>query len=535
MKVTRRELLKLGLGAAQMALLGGFGLSPRRARADASGGRPNKLLTIYMAGGWMPAYFFCPMDDATIRTYIPPAGAAQAYRNEPLFYDPEHVINLDGSGAAPDAEDARFQRLRVARRWDEEALSQGQGDRRQGTAPHGWAWKYYRLYEDTCVVHGIDQGTAAHESGKISAMCGAAGSRYRAPAMHAVVANALYDAYSSSRPLGSVSLGLAPVPDALGLPARAAPVSIQGLETLAYTLSERPDQAWEGLRGTRAEQPRVAYDGQVLPSTLAANPMDDYVMRRIRRLRGTTNRGTDLFYEAMHEMVATVSSQLAQDVVTTLEMTPAWEMLEHPYWIPSNWSPFGADLGGGVTSDSGGTWRDSFDLTLKLLKSDLCSAISLDCRGLGNYYFDSHGNGHPIQFLQVRATLDVVGRLLGEMKSTPTSGGRSLLDDTQVVIFSEFARTWPGSGNCDHWPITSVAFVGGCARGNRMIGNYDFTNLSPTVNGPNGASIDLIDEGGDPTVRAPRSADVAHTVYHLMGIEDFFIPGGSAEIVGVLS
>jgi len=533
MKPTRRQILKMGLGATQLGLLARYGLTPKRAWASQS--PPTKLLTIYMAGGWMPAYFFCPLSDAQVQSYIPAPDFWPGSRGEPLFYGPEHVPNLDGTGRAIDEDDPRFERLRIVQRWDEASLSQGQPDSYDGTAPHGWAWKEYGLHENTCAVHGIDQGTAAHFSGKISAMCGAAGSVYRAPAMHCVVANALYDRFAQSRPLGAVALGAAPVPIPLGLPPQASPVRMQSLDTLAYTLSERQDGAWAGLRGRQA-RPAVNYEGVVLPKTLETNPMDDYVMRRIRRLRGTTNRGTDAFYSGLHDMVSTVSDQLAKDVVSSLEATPGWEHLPHPHWVPSNWTPFGADIGrGGVASDSGTTWNDSFQLSLKLLKSDLCSAVSLDCRGLNNYFFDSHGDGHPIQFLQVRAAMDVVGRLLGEMKNTPIGAGRSLLDDTQVVIMSEFARTWPNSNNCDHWPITSVAFVGGGTHGNRQVGNYDFTGQARTTNGPNGAAIDLIDEGGDHTSRPPRSADVAHTVYNLMGISDFFIPGGSAEIVGVRS
>lgn len=530
MKPTRRDILKLGLGAAQVGLLTSFGLPSRRLWASEN--PPTKLLTIYVAGGWMPSYFFCPLDDAQVQSFIPAPSNAQGYRGEPLFYDSSHVPNLDGTGRAPDDGDPRHQRLRIVQRWDEARLSQGQADGRDGTAPHGWSWRYNNLHEDVCVVHGIDQGTAAHESGKISAMCGAAGSRYRAPAMHSVVANALYERFADTRPLGAVALGVAPVPDPLSLPAPASPIQLQSLGSLAYTLSERNDSAWAGLRGRQA-RPEVGYDGVVLPTMIDTNEMDEYVLRRLRRLRGTTNRGTDAFYAEMHDMVSTVSKQLSQDVVSVLEATPGWEYSDHPYWIPSNWTPFGADLGGGVQSDAGQTWNDNFQLTLKLLKSDLCSAVSLDCRGVGNWFFDSHGNGHPLQFLQVRATMDVVGRLLGEMKRTPTGMGRTLLDDTQVVIFSEFARTWPGSNKCDHWPVTSVAFAGGATRGNRQIGNYDFTNLALSANGPNGAPVDLIDEGGDAVVRPPRSADVVHTVYHMMGIEEFFVPGGSGNIVGV--
>ncbi|MBL4637057.1 MAG: DUF1501 domain-containing protein [Kofleriaceae bacterium] len=120
------------------------------------------------------------------------------------------------------------------------------------------------------------------------------------------------------------------------------------------------------------------------------------------------------------------------------------------------------------------------------------------------------------------------------MKATPAPNGNgTLLDDTLVMVFSEFSRTWPNSGTCDHWPITSTVFAGGGITGNRMIGGYDFSGMAANTTGPRGAAVDVIEEGGDAANRAPRSADIVHTALKILGIDDFFIPGGSAEIVGV--
>jgi hypothetical protein len=528
MKFSRRDILKIGLGASQVALLSSLGLPTRRAWAG--GHYPDKLLTLYFAGGWMPSYFWWPGTDDEILRLIPEPTTFSS--PEIAFFRPEHVISLDGSGDRVDPEDERYQRLRVIKHWDADALGRGENVHTRSNPPHGWSWVEYGLHEDVCVVHGVDMGTASHQSGRISAMCGAPGSRYRAPAMHAVVANALHAEFGDTRPLGAVAIGTAPLPAAVGLPAHAAPTLLGDLGSLEYTLSERNDRAWSGLRG-RNLRVGVDYRGQVLPMPIVANEMDAQVLRRIARLRGTTNVGTDAFYEGLYQMYAGTSNQLARDVVSIIEATPGWENLPRPHWIAGpRWGPFGVSIGPGTISDSG-HWEDSFNLSLKLLKSGLTSAVSVDCRGLGNWYFDSHGDGHRTQFAQVRATLDVAGRLIGEMKNTPGDRGGSLLDETLVIMFSEFARTWPGSSRCDHWPITSVAFAGGGVKPNRMIGNFDFTDLADTVNGPNGAPVDLLDEGGDPQFRPPRSADIVHTAYRVMGIEDFFIPGGSGEILGV--
>jgi hypothetical protein len=240
--------------------------------------------------------------------------------------------------------------------------------------------------------------------------------------------------------------------------------------------------------------------------------------------------------QSMFEMYAGVSNQLAQDIISSVEAQAGWEHLPHPFWIPDNWTPYGMMHGRGTSSDSGSGYATVFDLALKLMKADVTSSISVGLRGLGDFRFDNHGDGHPAQFLYNRSLLDCIGRFLGEMKATPVGGGRSLLDDTLVLVFSEFARTWPTSNSCDHWPITSTVFAGGGVHPNRMIGNYDFTGIPMGGVGPNGAPVSLVEEGeSEATSRPPKSADVIRTALECLGIEDHFIPGGAGTIEGVLA
>ncbi|RYE82172.1 MAG: DUF1501 domain-containing protein [Myxococcales bacterium] len=127
------------------------------------------------------------------------------------------------------------------------------------------------------------------------------------------------------------------------------------------------------------------------------------------------------------------------------------------------------------------------------------------------------------------------------MQATPAPGrpGKSLYDDTLVVILSEFGRTWTQGKDQssvegwsfpdDHHNYTSVILSGGNAAPNRQIGNFD---LAPRVTGQ---KVTVREEGGQVVERIPRSADVVATICDAFGMtmgSDFFIPGGYGVIAG---
>lgn len=120
----------------------------------------------------------------------------------------------------------------------------------QNYRPWGYAWAdpAYKIYEKIAVLVGADQNTAAHTSGIVASMCGVAGATFRAPAIAAVVANALAAAYPD-RPLANVSLG-GMVTTSLDLPSVAAPVRIGSPSSIEPTLSE-PDYpvSWSACIG----------------------------------------------------------------------------------------------------------------------------------------------------------------------------------------------------------------------------------------------------------------------------------------------
>lgn len=516
MNPTRRSFLLAGLGATQLALLGRFGM--RDARAKPTAGGPTKLLTIYVPGGWMPTLLFCPFSKERIDKQIKPLGrSSDGGGFGPIYFDRDGVIVASSGDSSFDPGPACIkQPIRVPKLWDP---TDGTRDA-PGFNPNGYSWIKNRLWENTCVVHGIDQMTAAHESGQISAMCGAAGSEFRAPSMQAVVANSMYGTYKDTRPLASVQLG-EQFPHPGDLPAVASPTSLRGgLGVIGNAVTQRNERAWKNLRD-RTATATPGFRGDA-PESVELTAVDAYVLEEAARLRGKSSSATDAFLERVYDANKGVSKLLSRDIVSTIEKTPGLANTDRPYTLTQG--------GGSYVLEHGGTWVPQFDMAMRLLRSNLATSIALTARGPGSYFFDSHGETFFGHAHRLHALNEVLGRFLGEMKATPgTSGSGSLLDETLVVIQSEFARTFSSN---DHWPTTSVVFAGGGVTPDTMIGNYDVEGRGE-LHDPLGLPVDLIEETGATGKRIPTSADICTTVYKIMGVDKFFIPGGYGEIVGV--
>lgn len=537
MKLSRRRLLELGLGVGQVGLLGGLAARPRRAAAAgaAGGGEgPSRLLTLYLSGGYTPQYFYAPMSGEEVRRHVPPL---QEFFGETVGYRPEDVIEVSagGGGHAP---------IRVGRTWDPASPgSRAQVDGRKWL-PLGYSWVEHDLFRDAVVIHGVDMGTAAHESGYVAAMCGVAGAEYRAPAFQSVFANHVYDRFADTRPLPCVGLDARGLPQALTLPARAAPSYLPNVASVASMFSDREQRNpwWRGLN-TRAEAPDRAFDGRA-EGTARLTPIEARALARTRALRGRSTRGTNGFLEQLHDAYRGTSKALARNVVDLLEATRGVEQLSGPARFGGA-TPYGA-IGGkfGWTYGNAnyhatdGMFEPTFELMMRLFKADLTSAVHLY---LPELYFDRHfgRDGHCREFLDMRGGMDMVARLLAELKRTPLPSGKTLLEDTLVVVFSEFARTWASGTSTadfqypdDHWPCTTVTLVGGGLAGGRAVGGFD---LSGFAYGPRGLPVQILEEDGRTSTRPPTAADVTATILRVLGLglHDFFIPGGYGEILGV--
>jgi hypothetical protein len=512
MNLTRRNLLLAGLGLTQVGLLSKFGLGNAHA---APGGRPTKLLTIYVPGGWLPQLLFPCMSNTQIQSQIVTLGQNDD-RFPAAFYNASQVITASSGATGFDpGPKAVKQPLRLPKLWNPANLTQLGG----GFNAHGYAWVKNRLHENTCVLHGIDQGTADHVGGQIAAMSGAAGGEYRCPSMHAVVANALYGAYKDERPLASVNVGSMLYPNPFGLTA-GSPTTMPDLKALSDLVTQRNTLTWKDL-SDRTPTTVPGFNG-ASPQERSLTAIDKYLLSETASLRGKSNANTDGYFEAMYARLAGTSQLLARDVVTTLEKVPG-------LGDPKNYGDYSE------------TWAPQFDLALRLLRSNLATSIAVDAHGPKRFNFDTHGQAfgyvnatgkHGEHAELLKRVHEVIGTFLGEMKASPgVAGGASLLDETLVVIMSEFGRN---PSNNDHWPTTSTVLVGGGITTDTMIGNYDVEG-KPEKHAAAGLPVDIKEESGQMTKRPPKASDVAATVYGIMGVDKFFIPGGYGEILGVKS
>lgn len=543
MSLSRRRLLQLGVGAGQLALLDKFG--PSRAYG-ATAHRPTKLLTIMVTGGWQPWFFFNPLKLTDVERLLPRPRMSVPMQ-EPMYATRAQLErNLDGTAATDPATPGAPMALRVPRLWDDEGLSTTGVDRRRAhpltglvTSPFGYAWAHpaWRLWENAVAVHGIDQGTPAHLAGRIAALCGYAGQDFAAPGIHAVVAHEMMKRFPD-RPLPSVTLGATLASNRKDLPAEVDATGITTLNDLSAYLSERSSEAWNGLRGTTATPQRGrtvkaqrSFSGQMLPDS-PTHPIDDFALAELRRMHGKTNGATDALLQRLYDGYLTVSKTLAADVVGAIAATPGFEFTQPASWAPSNMR-FGIQSAGSLRDGFMGT--EDFELALKLLKSNTTTSIGMSLNvpiAAGGGYFDTHG-GEDFNWPWQSMVMEMVGRFVAELKATPIEGGNTLLDDTLIMLVSDFSRTWPLPGISDHWPVTSVVYISGKAlSGNRQVGNYATDSKPAASDGFEGVKIPMKDEKGDTQVRSPRAHDSIYTALHLFGI-DRFMPDGPGDIIGV--
>ncbi|MDQ3034176.1 MAG: DUF1501 domain-containing protein [Myxococcota bacterium] len=521
-KLTRRRLFAASLGAAQLALLDRMtAFSPARAACGAADG-PSRLLVLYLPGGVRFYPIFVPMSDADIRTTIP---APRSAMGEPIFFRPEDTITLDGDSGG-------FAPLRMGVNWNPADPGDRDGYR---TSPMGYSWLHYGLGPSTSILHGIDQGSFAHSAAYVAAMCGVAGEAYRAPALLSVVANHLHARFGSTRPIPCVAINTKGVPQSPGLPAQATPAVIPTVGSLAELFSSDSGRhrRWRNADGRRAVE-LPSFDGTGSLGTVGLTHVDELLLERTRGLGAGTRGGTRDVLEQIYGSYAAVSRTLATDVVTAVEaVTPT--TIEKPDHL----------RGFGMYDFTFGLANGRVDMTnscewiLRLLKSNVTSAVYAS---LPERYYDYHNGASVAEATAAtRAQLDIIARMMGEMKATPSPDrpDRSLYDDTLVVIQSEFNRTWPRgpsqdepdawSYGDDHNAVTSVILSGGGISGNRQIGGFELPSTE-------GLPVDIREEGGEATSRKPRAADLVATVCDVFGMQpgtDYFIPGGYGVIDGL--
>ncbi len=518
MKMSRRKMLKLSLGATQMALLSGLGL--REASARDLSDFPDKFVALWIPGGCHWESFFSPLNREAINNLIPaPLGGFS-----PWGYSPEQVRNFDNT--AHDVDDpSSIRKLAGPIYWnwndptDKQGLIPESNDtQRYRTDGYAFADPAHKLYERTVLLAGADQGTAAHRSGIIASMCGIAGSIFQVPALHALIARSLANRFPD-RPLHNIHISGVPAAS-VNLPSKVRPLSVSSADVLVPTLSDQWDNSWKGLR-TRVELENLGIDGSMLSGNVNATYVDRALLQSLRAHGALSSDDTQFYMEQIYDTYKNSSNLLARDVVSILEQTPDWEYT-NPDWTTC--------IGVADSCGSGKSIGD-FGFVLKLLKSGLTSCVNMKANGLVGATFDTHiADGPQIGANHLRITMEGIARFCIEMMLTPGSRpGKTLLDETLVYVYSDFGRTFPRGS--DHNPLTCAMLIGGHVNGNQMIGGYKPVSGSTAQEVP----VD-IDDSGQIEMIKPRSQHVATTVLSGFGLElgqDFEITGGAGSIQGV--
>jgi hypothetical protein len=200
-------------------------------------------------------------------------------------------------------------------------------------------------------------------------------------------------------------------------------------------------------------------------------------------------------------------------------------------------------------------------MTYELMRAGLSCAFWIESRDIRR--FDSHQNrsslwerdrrtprGQPDQTKMMAEDLwKPLTALVEKLKSTPHAvTGKSLYDHTTIVLTSEFGRTIHGDVDeikkmeipepdkqklidgqdiCQHWKVTSAAFLGGKVKGNSQFGGVGEKTLLAIPLMPDGSMDPAFDpvvgkqiDGRTPSdkARIPDHGDVYATALYLEGI-----------------
>lgn len=155
--------------------------------------------------------------------------------------------------------------------------------------------------------------------------------------------------------------------------------------------------------------------------------------------------------------------------------------------------PFEQGFDGAETSRDRTNLISNFALVVKLLKNQLVTSVNMSVGG-----FDTHANQE--RTLGPRLTnFDVIfSTFLAQLKA------EGLLEDTLVVLYSDFGRTPRVNGNNgrDHWPVGGALLAGGGLLGGRAVGATDENLFALNVDentglaSPNGIQLSPVHLGG---------------------------------------
>lgn len=308
---------------------------------------------------------------------------------------------------------------------------------------------FQKYYDRTLVVNGVDMLTNGHDAGNRHTWSGRLSEGY--PSMAAFFAAA----FGPEQPLAFLSFGA--YSDTAGLVARTRSGNINVLQRLAYPSRMNPDDENTEFHSAYAQE-------------MITKAQKD------REIALLENQGLPRIRQSMSTLFTSRSG--------SNELRRLTEFLPETF--------------------SDNRIGEQGQLALAAFKAGVCVSANLSIGG-----FDTHGNhdaGHFPRLQELTEGIDVIWEEAERM---------GVADRVFVAVGSDFGRT-PGYNEGqgkDHWPITSMMFMGSGVPGNTVIGQS--TDRHQAV----GMNLDTLQVDNSPEAPHIEPGHICQAIRQLAGVD----------------
>lgn len=308
---------------------------------------------------------------------------------------------------------------------------------------------FQKHYERTMVVNGIDMRTNGHDAGNRHTWSGRLSEGY--PSMAAFFAAA----FGPEQPLAFLSFGA--YSETAGLVARTRSGNINVLQRLAYPSRMNPDDENSSFHSEYAQEAIAR-------------------AQRDREVALLANQGLPRIQQSMSTLFTSRSGSN--------------ELRRLTEFLPETFSdnPIG----------------EQGQLALAAFKAGVCVSANLSTGG-----FDTHGNHDASHFPSLQRLTEGLDVIWDEAERM------GVADRVFVAVGSDFGRT-PGynAGNGkDHWPISSMMFMGAGVPGNTVVGAS--TERHQAV----GMNLDNLQLDNNPDAAHLEPGNICQAIRGLAGVQ----------------
>lgn len=142
-------------------------------------------------------------------------------------------------------------------------------------------------------------------------------------------------------------------------------------------------------------------------------------------------------------------------------------------------------LNGSVDLSCGLKFSAQIELAARALSSGLSRVVSMNHPKQNLLTeWDTHASNDARQSSLYEELFRDLALLMQLLESTESPTGGTLAEVTTVIVMSEMGRTptLNASGGKDHWPYTSVLYIGPAAKGGRVVGEFNERLYGERVN-----------------------------------------------------